>query len=173
MPARMHYGAPPTKARYALAQSDGRTLTSGALAIGSDNLFNVYREASMNREPIQKLIDACNRKDIESALTVFTEDAVYHNIPLEPVSGIQAIRDVLGPFLSMAAEVEWIVHHWADGAHGIVMNERTDRFLIDGTWLELPVMGVFEVEDGRIRAWRDYFDLQRLMPAGTPPTQSL
>lgn len=164
---------PRQQKRVMLLRPDGRALSSGALATRSNNLFNVYREDSMNREPIQKLIDACNRKDIESALTVFTEDAVYHNIPLESVSGIQAIRDVLGSFLSMAAEVEWIVHHWADGAHGIVMNERTDRFLIDGTWLELPVMGVFEVEDGRIRAWRDYFDLQRLMPADTPPTQSL
>jgi limonene-1,2-epoxide hydrolase len=29
-----------------------------------------------------------------------------------------------------------------------------------GQWLDLPVMGVFEVKDGKIAAWRDYFDAQ-------------
>ena len=123
----------------------------------------------MNRKPIQTLIDACNRRDIDTALTVFADDAVYHNIPLQPVVGIEAIRGVLGPFLDMAAEVEWVVHHWADGADGIVMNERTDRFLINGEWLELPVMGVFEVKNGRISAWRDYFDMQVMMPVLQAP----
>ncbi|HWM52333.1 MAG TPA: limonene-1,2-epoxide hydrolase family protein, partial [Thermoplasmata archaeon] len=26
---------------------------------------------------------------------------------------------------------------------------------------ELPVMGTFEVSDGKIRAWRDYFDMNQ------------
>jgi len=118
----------------------------------------------MNREPVQQLMDACNRREIESALAVLAEDAVYHNMPLAPVRGLAAIREVLGPFLTLATEVDWTVHHWAEGPQGLVMNERTDRFLIDGSWLTLPVMGVFEVAEGRIRAWRDYFDMQPLQP---------
>jgi limonene-1,2-epoxide hydrolase len=41
------------------------------------------------------------------------------------------------------------------------MNERVDRFHMkaDGRWVEAPVMGVFELEGGKIKAWRDYFDL--------------
>lgn len=116
----------------------------------------------MNRKPVEDLIAACNRKDVEAALGVFSDDAVYHNIPLNPVQGHDAIRAVLGPFLDMASAVDWVVHHWADGPGGVVMNERTDRFLVNGEWLELPVMGVFEVRDGRIQAWRDYFDMQPL-----------
>jgi limonene-1,2-epoxide hydrolase len=41
----------------------------------------------------------------------------------------------------------------------VVMNERVDRFLIRGTWLEIPLMGVFVLRDGLIAEWRDYFDL--------------
>ena len=45
----------------------------------------------------------------------------------------------------------------------VVMNERTDRFLIerDGEekWAEAPVAGIFEIRDGKIAAWRDYFDM--------------
>ena len=40
-----------------------------------------------------------------------------------------------------------------------MLTERVDKFLVKGQWIELPVMGTFEVSDGRIRAWRDYFDL--------------
>jgi limonene-1,2-epoxide hydrolase len=34
-----------------------------------------------------------------------------------------------------------------------------DRFTIEGRAITLPVMGTFEIENGLIRAWRDYFDL--------------
>jgi limonene-1,2-epoxide hydrolase len=39
------------------------------------------------------------------------------------------------------------------------MNERTDRLKMNGSWVELPVMGVYEFRDGKISAWRDYFDM--------------
>ena len=39
------------------------------------------------------------------------------------------------------------------------MNERTDVITTDGSSVSLPVMGVFELRDGKISAWRDYFDL--------------
>jgi limonene-1,2-epoxide hydrolase len=43
----------------------------------------------------------------------------------------------------------------------IVMTERVDRFVIDGEPFSLPVMGIFEIVDDKISAWRDYFDLQQ------------
>jgi limonene-1,2-epoxide hydrolase len=67
---------------------------------------------------------------------------------------------MISGFLGMAQAMEFVVHHSAENAAaGIVMNERTDRFQIGERWVELPVMGVFELRDGRIQAWRDYFDL--------------
>ena len=118
----------------------------------------------MSIETVRNLIDACNRKDVDGALALFAEHAVYHNMPIAPVTGRTAIREVLAPFLNMASEVDWVVHHWAEGADGIVMTERTDRFLIHGQRLELPVVGVFEVRNGKICAWRDYFDMAPLTP---------
>jgi len=45
-----------------------------------------------------------------------------------------------------------------------VMNERNDRFEVNGGWIDLPVAGIFEVnDDGLITLWRDYFDLPTLM----------
>ena len=63
-------------------------------------------------------------------------------------------------------EVQWVVHHQTssgDLTHGVVLNERSDRFRTGDTWVELPVAGVFVVRDGRIALWRDYFDRDTLM----------
>jgi limonene-1,2-epoxide hydrolase len=40
-----------------------------------------------------------------------------------------------------------------------VLTERIDRMTVAGTAITLPVMGIFELRNGTIRAWRDYFDL--------------
>ena len=47
----------------------------------------------------------------------------------------------------------------------LVMNERIDRFVMNGKSVALPVSGVFEVTDGRISFWRDYFDNGMFMKA--------
>ena len=91
----------------------------------------------------------------------FSEDAVYHNIPVQPVKGTAAIRGVIQGFLGMATQVDWIVHQLAETQEGVVLTERTDRFLIRGKWIELPVMGAFDLREGRITGWRDYFDMKQ------------
>jgi limonene-1,2-epoxide hydrolase len=53
-----------------------------------------------------------------------------------------------------------IVNMLADGP--IVMTERVDHFTKDdGTRISLPLMGVIEVHEGLMSAWRDYFDLRQ------------
>lgn len=107
-------------------------------------------------------IAACNARDIEKMVSYFDDETVYHNIPLEPIVGVQSIRAVLEPFITKTSEVDWVVKQIAETDNGVVLTERLDRFLIDDQWLELPVMGVFEVEGQTIKAWRDYFELEHL-----------
>jgi limonene-1,2-epoxide hydrolase len=40
-----------------------------------------------------------------------------------------------------------------------VMHERTDRYLLGTREMITPVSAVFEFENGRISAWREYFDM--------------
>ncbi|HSJ96116.1 MAG TPA: limonene-1,2-epoxide hydrolase family protein [Myxococcota bacterium] len=116
---------------------------------------------SGNQERVRALIDAFCANDLERILACFAPDAVYHNVPVQPVQGTAAIRAVLQGFLGMASEVDWVVHHLAETADGVVLTERTDRFRVGGRWIELPVMGAFVVRDGRIAEWRDYFDMKQ------------
>jgi limonene-1,2-epoxide hydrolase len=107
---------------------------------------------------VQRFCDAFARRDPEEILDFFTEDAVYHNIPMAPMTGKAAIRSVLDMFLKPAESAEFEMLHIA--ANGdTVHTERVDRFDIAGKKIELPVAGVFEIKGGKIAAWRDYFDM--------------
>jgi limonene-1,2-epoxide hydrolase len=116
---------------------------------------------SANTKRVRDFVTAWSRNDLEELMRFFAADAVYHNIPVDPVKGLDAIRKTLHGFSSMASEVEWVLHQIGESESGIVFTERTDRFKIAGKWLELPVMGAFELRDGQITAWRDYFDMQQ------------
>ena len=108
---------------------------------------------------VRDFVAAWGSLDIDRIMAFFTEDAVYINIPMEPANeGKDAIRAFIGGFIGTCSSIEFTVHHQV--ANGdLVMNERTDRLQIGDTLIELPVMGVFEIRDGRISAWRDYFDM--------------
>lgn len=110
---------------------------------------------------VMSLIEAFNANDMERIIGHFTDDAVYHNIPTDPVTGPSAIREVLQGFLGMSSEVDWQVKNLVADEAGVVLTERVDRFHINGKWLELPVMGAFEVTGEKICAWRDYFDMNQ------------
>ena len=110
------------------------------------------------RDSVLRLIDACNRIDMDAIIDCFTDDAVYHNIPMAKVQGKAAIRETLATIMGDSEAVQWDVLNIADEG-GVVLTERVDKFRINGVWAEIPVMGVFEVSDGKVAAWRDYFDM--------------
>jgi limonene-1,2-epoxide hydrolase len=94
----------------------------------------------------------------------FTDDAFYHNIPLAPVTGREAIAKNFATFIRPGPPgiegIEFrIINIAADGP--VVMTERVDVFNLPDKSFELPVMGTFEVSDGKINAWRDYFDINQ------------
>jgi limonene-1,2-epoxide hydrolase len=94
----------------------------------------------------------------------FTDDAVYHNIPLAPVTGREAIANNFATFIRPGAPgiegLEFRVINIA-AAGPVVMTERVDVFKLPDRTFELQVMGTFEVSDGKIKAWRDYFDMNQ------------
>ena len=101
---------------------------------------------------------AASRRDPQELRGFFSDDIVYHNIPMEPAVGIDATMAVIGMFIGMCEALEFEVHHLAsDGS--TVLTERTDIFTMKGKAAPLPVMGAFHVVDGKITAWRDYFDM--------------
>lgn len=115
-------------------------------------------------DPESVVLDFCaafERRDVDELVGFFTPDAVYHNMPIAPVRGQEAIGNTLRQFLDPDGEAGFQVLHVARSGD-VVLTERVDRFLLRGKKVELPVMGAFEVTpEGKIRAWRDYFDMSQ------------
>jgi limonene-1,2-epoxide hydrolase len=118
-------------------------------------------------EVVSAFCAAAAKRDYDAAFAHLSPDVEYQNMPLPPVFGHQGVRDTLEALLALCTDSEWVVHRQlASGS--LVMNERTDRFQMHGKWVDLPVAGVFEVTDGLITLWRDYFDLPTIVNAMTP-----
>jgi limonene-1,2-epoxide hydrolase len=113
--------------------------------------------AVSNTELVLAFIDAWNRMDWDAVVDMFSDDVIYHNIPMERIEGKEAARAFI---TSMKPEaVDWEVLSIAENGNK-VLTERVDAFrLPGGKTLSIPVMGTFEIDGGKITAWRDYFDL--------------
>lgn len=119
---------------------------------------------------VEGVIAAFNRRDAAAIADLLADDVICAGIPLEPASGKTATMALLAPFLA-AEEIDWQL--LAIAANGrMVFTERNDRFRFAGQgWTTVRAAGIFEIGgDGRVSAWRDYFDLgelERAMPGAT------
>ena len=113
---------------------------------------------------VNAFLKAASARDYETGLTYVTDDVEYQNMMLPPVHGKAAVQETCDMLLSMCSASEWLVHREVEQGD-VVMNERTDRFEMNGVWTDLPVAGVFVLRDGLICSWHDYFDLPTIMNA--------
>jgi len=122
----------------------------------------------MTRSPGDLIVEFCKlwaSPNPEELASYFTEDAVYHNIPMAAVQGRDAIKEFIAGFLAAFDGIDFQIHRQVSDDR-VVMNERTDVMRRKGGGeVPLPVMGVFEVVDGQIVAWRDYFDMAAITSA--------
>lgn len=118
---------------------------------------------------VRDFCSAWERLDVDAILKHMSSDAVYHNIPLQPLVGQQAIRGFLEGFFSLATSCRFeVLTVVTDGNR--VVTERLDSFGFPDKNLEqLPVLGIFEFDAaGKICHWREYFDLQTWIDKGGP-----
>jgi limonene-1,2-epoxide hydrolase len=101
---------------------------------------------------------AMENVDFDTGLQYISADCEYTNGPMGTFRGPAGVRAVLEPFFAPIEKNEFVVHREAVSGP-IVFIERLDRHLLGGKWIELPVNAVFEVHDGLITVWHEYFDL--------------
>jgi limonene-1,2-epoxide hydrolase len=113
------------------------------------------------REFCQAWVDA----DHDKVVAFFTEDGVYHNIPVDPLVGHDAIRAMVDGFTNgMGLKVVEFRIDVMLSRGSTVVTERVDIFAkADGVHVELPVLGIFEFEGDKIAHWREYFDMNQFM----------
>ena len=108
-------------------------------------------------ETVTRFCAAWNDVDLDRIVAFLSDDAVYHNIPLDPVSGREAIKTTIAGFTTGVERVEFEGRHAAaDGI--VVLTERVDRFFTPDRTIELPghghVRGARRLDHGVARLLR-------------------
>ncbi|NNL65017.1 MAG: SnoaL-like domain-containing protein [Myxococcales bacterium] len=111
-----------------------------------------------NERIIREFIEAWSRLDPRELAGYFAEDGVYHNMPMGPVAGRSKVEDLIRAFTASWTATTWdLLNIVCSG--DVVIAERLDRTRAGDQSVDLPCVGVFELEAGKIKVWRDYFDL--------------
>lgn len=109
-----------------------------------------------NDEIVTKLFGALARHDPDEIAEFFADDAVFHPVPGMRLEGKAAIRGMFAQFGAALSDVRVDIHTQM-AAGSVVMNERTDHLTMGDNAMVLKICGVFELEDGLVTAWRDYY----------------
>ena len=107
---------------------------------------------------VREFCAAIDRKDLAKVESLLDEKVVYHNIGSEPAVGRDAAVAAVQFQFDMFDPIAFRIRNLAEDGD-IVLTERVDEITANGVMAPVPVMGTFEVADGRIVRWRDYFDM--------------
>ena len=110
-----------------------------------------------NAHTVEVFLDALEAQDIDGAGAVLDENLVYQNVGFPTIRG-RARAMKLFRSMEGRAGFEVKIHRIAVNGSS-VLTERTDALVFGPVRLQFWVCGVFEVSDGRITLWRDYFDM--------------
>jgi limonene-1,2-epoxide hydrolase len=111
-----------------------------------------------NEQIVRDFIETWSTLDADRITEFFSEDGVYHNMPMAAVSGRSQLRGFIATFVKNWSSTEWEILNLVSSG-SVVIAERMDRTRVGDKTVDLPCCGVFELRDGKIRVWRDYFDM--------------
>lgn len=111
---------------------------------------------------LQDFFAAWSRLDADEIVSYFAPDGTYHNMPVGPVTGHDNLKPFIAGFIKDWTRTDWDVLTIM-GEGDTVIAERLDRTKVGDIAVDLPCCGVFEMENGKIKVWRDYFDMATYM----------
>lgn len=113
--------------------------------------------SAANLATVEKFLNALRDKDLETADSLLADNLVYQNVGLPTIHGRERAMKLFAGMKRPSLGFDVKIHRAA--AQGdTVLNERSDAMIAGPVRLNFWVCGVFEVHDGRITLWRDYFD---------------
>ena len=110
-----------------------------------------------NAHTVEMLLSSLQAADADGAGAVLDDNLVYQNVGFPTIHGRARAMKL---FRAMEGRVGFEVKIHRIAVNGSsVLTERTDVLEFGRLRLQFWVCGVFEVTDGRITLWRDYFDM--------------
>jgi len=97
---------------------------------------------------VLEFIDALTSNDAAKLIEYFADDTMYQNMPLPPAYGREAVEQTLA------------------GLFTVMSIDAVETFHIGSS------NGVFQLSEGKITGWRDYFDLREFEEAVDLPLRA-
>jgi limonene-1,2-epoxide hydrolase len=130
---------------------------------GTTEAFDEAAEVQATRD----VIKAYERQDWNAVADMFAEDGMLHSVMRDPFVGREVIRQRLVDFhVGMESLDLQIIH--IGKVDNVVMVERLDNWHQGGKDRSLPAVGVLQFENGLIKVWREYYDLESLKKQMAP-----
>lgn len=117
-----------------------------------------------NKSVVLEFIETWHSLDADKIGAFFADDGVYYNMPADPVKGKEAVIGFIKGFTADWTATTWDVITIVEEGDTVIA-ERVDHIDIGDKHCDLPCVGVFEMEGGKIKEWRDFFDLGTYMKA--------
>ena len=114
----------------------------------------------MTKDAQQVVVGFCeawDRRSVEDVLAYMAPDIVYQNVPAPAMNGRDAAAKFNVPLLKNTTKIEFKILSIAASGDK-VLTERVDLLHFATGTVEIPLMGIFAVRDGKISEWRDYAD---------------
>jgi limonene-1,2-epoxide hydrolase len=108
---------------------------------------------------IERFLALLCAKDVDGASDLLAEDVEYVNVGLPTVHGRERVRRLLRATLGRAGAGFEVYTHTISANGPSVLTERTDILKFRRLRIQFWVCGRFDIHDGQIVLWRDYFSL--------------
>jgi limonene-1,2-epoxide hydrolase len=107
---------------------------------------------------VERFLELLRAGDIDGAVELIAVDVQYTNVGLPMVRGRERVRRLFQATLGRAGAGFEVYVHTISADGPTVLTERTDVLKFGRLRAQFWVCGRFEVRDGQIVLWRDYFD---------------
>jgi limonene-1,2-epoxide hydrolase len=112
---------------------------------------------------VEAFLAALEIPDIDDAAALLADDVEYTNVSLPSNHGRAKVEKLLRTWFVQRG-LRFRVHYHAISTEGdVVLTERTDEIRLGPVVHRFWVCGRFEVREGKITLWRDYFDWRDLL----------
>ena len=103
------------------------------------------------------MLEKWHELDLQGALDIFTEDGAFHSMMERPHKGHEALKKFMGDLFSNLSELDFEIRSQATTGNTVIL-ERVDSWVYNGRPGSIPVVGVFDIESGKVKDWREYYD---------------
>jgi len=115
-----------------------------------------------NVQTVIKMLEKWHALDLDGAVNMFTEDGVFHSMMRDPVKGRDALKSFMGKLFGGMTELTLEIKTESVSGNTVIL-ERFDSWVYKGKPGSIPVVGVYDVENGKVKEWREYYDYDVLM----------